>query len=259
MKYGMPTLIENNDLEEAASLCKELGFDFVEINMNLPQYQIEYLEDTDYLQRLADKYSIFYTIHLEEHLNICDFNKEVANAYLKTVERVIKVAKILRVPIINMHMNKGVYVTLPDKKIYLYSKYNKHYMSRIKEYRIMCEELIGDSDVKISIENTDGYTDFEKEAIKFLLESQVFSLTWDIGHSHATKNMDEAFLMEHVDKLSHFHIHDGYGKQNHMTLGSGEIDINSRLLLAKQYNCRCVIETKTIDALKKSVMWLKNK
>ncbi len=41
-----------------------------------------------------------------------------------------------------------------------------------------------------------------------------------------------------------------------MTFGTGEIDINGLLNLAKQHNCRCVVETKTVDALRKSVLWL---
>lgn len=36
--YGMPTLIQCESLEECIALCKELGLDFIEINMNLPQY-----------------------------------------------------------------------------------------------------------------------------------------------------------------------------------------------------------------------------
>ena len=37
--YGMPTLIECDSLNQAIELCKELKLDFIEINMNLPQYQ----------------------------------------------------------------------------------------------------------------------------------------------------------------------------------------------------------------------------
>lgn len=40
MLFGMPTLIETNTLEECAVLCKNLNLDFIELNMNLPQYQI---------------------------------------------------------------------------------------------------------------------------------------------------------------------------------------------------------------------------
>ena len=37
--YGMPTLIECDSLDETIKLCNELKLDFIEINMNLPQYQ----------------------------------------------------------------------------------------------------------------------------------------------------------------------------------------------------------------------------
>lgn len=43
MDFGMPILIENKSLEKNVDLCRELGLQFVELNMNLPEYQIEKL------------------------------------------------------------------------------------------------------------------------------------------------------------------------------------------------------------------------
>ena len=65
--------------------------------------------------------------------------------------------------------------------------------------------------------------------------------------------------MEHSEHLIHFHIHDGTEEppKNHLALGDGEIDIADRLRLAEQRNARCVLETKTVEALKNSVKWLK--
>ena len=258
MQFGMQTLIENKSLEETVMLCKELRLDFIELNMNLPQYQVEDLEKSEEFLKIAKQYGIFYTIHLDENLNVCDFNRAVSNAYSDTVKRTINVAKKLRVPVINMHMNKGVYFTLPDKKIYLFEKYNINYMSDIEHFKELCKEAIGDSDIVISIENTEGYQEYEKKAIECLLESEVFTLTWDIGHSHAVKNIDESFILGHEDRLSHFHIHDAVGRGNHLTLGSGEINLKERLKIAKKHGCRCVIETKTIEALRESVKYLEN-
>ena len=75
----------------------------------------------------------------------------------------------------------------------------------------------------------------------------------------ATKEIDVPFILSHKDKLKHFHIHDGQENppKNHLALGDGEIDLIERLDMAKACNGRCVLETKTIDALKKSVAWLK--
>lgn len=257
MIYGMPTLIEINTLEETISLCKELNLNFIELNMDLPQYQIEQLENTERFVKLAEENKIFFTIHLDENLNPCDFNKLVSDAYFKTVERTIEIAKKINVPVLNMHMNHGVYFTLPDKKVQLFEEYNSEYFNLWKKFRQMCEEKIVGSNIKICIENTDGFRSYEKDAISYLLESNVFALTWDIGHSNSVNNIDEKFIMSQQNKLYHFHIHDSIGSKNHLTLGTGEINLAQRLSIAKKHNCLCVIETKTVQSLWQSVLWLK--
>ena len=258
MIFGMPTLIELNGLEQTMVLCQELGLHFVELNMNPPHYQLKYLEKIEELKGLKNKYQLFYTIHLDENLNVSDFNPLVTKAYMETVERTIQIAKKLEIPILNMHMNHGVHFTLPDRKVKLFEKYKDSYLESISIFRDMCDQAIGHDDIHICIENTDGFTDYEKEAIELLLESNAFALTWDIGHSNSCDNKDEAFIIKHERRLEHFHIHDGNNKSDHLTLGTGEIDLNGRLDLAKMNNCRCVVETKTIDALRKSIQWLKS-
>lgn len=97
----------------------------------------------------------------------------------------------------------------------------------------------------------------EVNGIELLLESHVFGLTFDIGHNHSIDKIDEPFIKKHVNKLYHMHIHDAAGKKNHLALNTGEIDINEKLNLAKEHNCACVLETKTIEGLKESVRNLK--
>lgn len=254
--YGMPTLIETSTLEECAKLCAELGLDFIELNMNMPQYQLDKI-DVDYFKSIANKYGIYYTIHLDENLNISDFNPYVAEAYTKTVADTIEIAKQLGVRVVNMHMAKGVYFTLPDIKVYLFSEYKEQYLKSIVAFRNMCENAIGDADIKICIENCDGYEDFQKEAIEMLLESNVFALTFDVGHNHGIGRTDEEFIMKHKDRLHHIHLHDAKSRKNHLALGTGEMNIEKYIRLADDHICRAVLETKTIDGLKQSVEWLK--
>ena len=265
----MPTLIENRTLEDNVELCSSLGLKFIELNMNFPEYQTERLECTDELIRLADRAKIYYTIHLDENLNIADFNRLVTDAYLETVRRSIEAAKDLlclrdkygdtsRPLTLNMHMNHGIYITLPDRKVQMYDRDFDTYMKSFAAFREKCEEWIGDSELKIAVENTDGFREYEKKAIDYLLESPVFGLTWDIGHSKAVGEIDVPYIMKHEDKLIHFHIHDGSENppKNHLALGNGEIDIAARLDLAEKCNAGCVLETKTIEALRNSVGWL---
>ena len=268
MQFGMPTLIENKTLEDNINLCSSLGLNFIELNMNFPEYQVDELEQTDRLIELADKAGIYYTIHLDENLNIADFNRLVSEAYLETVRRSIEVAKAL-LPLrdlygdasqpltLNMHMHHGIFITLPDRKVQMYDRDFDTYLKSFSVFREKCEEWIGDSDIRVAVENTDGFREYEKKAIEFLLESPKFVLTWDIGHSKATGEKDVPFIMSHKDHLIHFHIHDGseVPPRNHLALGDGEIDLKERLSLAEQRNARCVLETKTIEALKKSVQF----
>ncbi len=271
MQFGMPTLIENRTLEENAALCRSLGLQFIELNMNFPEYRTENLERTDELLRVAEKAGIYYTIHLDENLNVADFNPLVSRAYLETVRRTVAAAEKLaplrdrygdrRQPLIlNMHMNHGIHITLPDRKVQMYERDFDVYMNAMASFRDLCGEWIGNSDVMIAIENTDGFRDFEKKAIEYLLESPKFGLTWDIGHSRATREIDVPFILEHQDRLVHFHIHDGTETppRNHLALGDGEIDLSERLRLAESRNARCVLETKTVAALKQSVQWLRD-
>ncbi len=268
MQFGMPTLIENDTLADNIALCRELGLSFVELNMNFPEYQVEKLEWTDLLAKMGEEAGVYFTIHLDENLNVADFNPRVSGAYLETVRRTIEVAKKL-VPLknrfgdpsqpltINMHMHHGIYITLPDRKVQLYERYFPVYVDAIERFRDLCTEWIGDSDVRIVVENTDGFKNYEMRAIELMLMSPVFGLTWDIGHSKGIKEIDVPFIREHEDRLLHMHVHDATEQgRNHLALGDGELNLAERLATAERHNTRCVLETKTIEALQKSVAWL---
>lgn len=272
-QFGIPTLIENKTLADNIRLCRKLRLQFIELNMNFPEYQIDKLEDVEPFYGAADDAGIYYTIHLDENLNIADFNPLVAGAYLETVKRTVNVAKLLlplrdkygsksQPLVINMHMHHGIFITLPDRKVQMYDRDFDVYMESFRRFRALCEEWIGDKDIVLSIENTDGFREYEKKAIEYLLESPKFGLTWDIGHSKAIGETDVPFLMEHAGSLRHFHIHDGISKsggrpgRNHLALGDGEIDIADRLSTAAAHNARCVLETKTVSALEQSVKFL---
>lgn len=255
--FGIPTLIETNSIESCVKLCKELGLNFIELNMNLPQYQIESI-DIQQLKAICENENIYFTIHLDENINICDFNNEIAKAYIKTVLATIDIAKQLKIPVLNMHMSNGVYFTLPNEKIYLFNQYKEIYLAKLKEFSDMCKIAIGDSDIKICIENCSGYKAFAIEGIELLLESSIFALTFDVGHSHSVNGIDEAFINKHIDRLYHMHVHDGKGKENHLPLGVGEINIKDRISLGREHKCRIVLEIKTIEGLKQSIDKLTN-
>lgn len=257
MKFGMPALIEAPKIEECAMICRKLGLQFVELNMNLPEYQPEAI-DVPYFQAVAEEYGIFYTIHLDENLNVSDFNPHVAEAYLRTVFETIEIARKLCVPMLNMHLSAGVYFTLPEQRVYLFDVYREMYLTSIHRFRERVESAVGDTAVKLCVENCGGYTAVQREAIALLLESSVFGLTFDIGHNACAKGADEPFILEHRDRLFHMHLHDArpLEKKDHLALGTGDLDLGYYLELAKDRNCSAVLETKTVAGLEHSVRWM---
>ncbi|MBQ3024470.1 MAG: sugar phosphate isomerase/epimerase [Spirochaetaceae bacterium] len=273
MHFGMPTLIELNSLKENVELCKKLKLNFIELNMNIPLFSVLGIEDENNfeLKKIIDElnfyqkeFGIYFTIHLDENFNFADSNIYIKNAYLKTLKAVIKNSKKINCPIINMHLNKGIYFTLPTEKVFLFEKYKEEFNNSLEEFIKFCNCEISDSNIFISIENTDGWTDFEKKSIEKILMNKNFSLTFDIGHSQAIGNIDQDFILKNKSKLKHFHIHDGtlpnaatkqFGK-NHLQLGTGNINLKEKIYLAKETNSRCVIETKTVESLVESVKWI---
>lgn len=257
MELGMPTLIELPEPEDCARLCQELGLQFVELNMNLPQYQADQI-DAERLQKIKETYNIYFTLHLDENLDPCNFNPHIAQAYRRTAAEAIRLAKRLEIPILNMHLSKGVYFTLPEHKVYLFDVYRERYLHDIKTFRDQCEAENGDGNVMICIENSDGFTDFHVQAAGLLLESPMFGLTYDIGHDHSIGGKDGPMILQRQERLTHFHFHDAKGKKNHLPLGAGEIDIGKYLALASRRSCRIVLETKTVEGLRKSIAWMQN-
>ncbi len=258
ISFGMPTLIETETVEETIALCGELGLSFLELNTNFPLHQ-PHLLDADALNRWAKRYGIFYTIHLNDEMAVAECNPAVAQGYRQAVAETIQLAKEIRANIINMHLNEGAKYTMPDRIVRFYGAYERDYLEQMRVFRDMCEQEIGDSGIRICIENTNGFTDYQRHALALLLESPVFGLTMDIGHNACAGCVDETLIFDHKNRLHHMHVHDVRNSKNdHLALGDGELDLQKFIALADECSCTVVLETKTVEGLKKSVQWVKN-
>lgn len=258
LHFGMPTLIENRTPADCAALCGQLGLSFVELNMNLPDYQLHTM-DVDKLRALGEEHGLYYTIHLDENFNPCDFNPAVAQAYLDTAAGTVAMAARLGAPVVNMHLSRGVYFTLPGERVYLYHRYREDYLRGICVFRDTIGPAAEAAGVTVCVENSDGYTDFQLEALDLMLEHSAFALTFDVGHDHAIGGADRPLIMEREQRLRHMHLHDAAEGKNHLALGTGRLDADDCLALARRHDCRVVVETKTVEGLRQSVEWLRQK
>lgn len=255
MNYGIPSLMEYAQPEPLVRFCAEHGFRFVELNMTYPWFQSGTI-DPSALTKLAGAHGISYTIHLHDQVNPFEFSLEMRQASLDTILGALDLAKTLEVPRITMHLLNGMYSSIAGKKVYLYQHCLGEYLSLVEAFRDQITRRLAGHDAIFCIENTGGYTPFQKEAILRLLESPVFGLTYDVGHDFKTCNMDAPFVLAHRDRLKHFHIHDCDANANHLALGAGKIDIPKALELVEQMNCPAVIEVKESHALAESRAYL---
>lgn len=256
VRFGMPGLFEAQSVEKSAALCRELGLSFVELNANFPPFQPQRL-DGKMLQKTAQEYGVFFTIHLDDGLNIADFNPLVAEAYAQTVKQTIALAREANIQTLNMHLPRGAVYTLPQEKVYFAQKFEQEYLDTIRRFRDRCDGWVNGTDIRLCIENADGFLPVQKKAIEILLESPAFGLTLDIGHDHCAGGMDCAFILERKARLRHMHVHDAVlPNSDHRPLGEGEMDIPRFLELAHSVNATAVLEVKTEVGLRKSLRWL---
>ena len=256
MKFGMPALLEHEHLAQSAALCRALDLDFVELNLNLPQCQPGRVDAAE-IRRLGERYGIGYTLHLDENLNLFEFNPFVARAWQETLLSNIDLAKKIGAKVLNMHLNRGVHFTLPDKKVCVFEQYLPEYLDGLRRVRDLCAQAIGGSGIRICIENTNGWLPWQVAALDVLLEAEVFGLTLDVGHDHCTGGGDLGVILERKDRLGHMHLHDAARPdRDHLVLGTGELDLADRLSLARQQGCTVLVEVKTARALERSVRWL---
>ena len=259
LNFGMPAMIELDTVEETVEICAQLGLDFVELNTNFPLQQVHGM-DPEKIRDLAQAHGIFYTIHLNDEMPVADFNPHVAEGYRKAVLEVIEFAKQTGIRVLNMHISEGARFTTPQRIIYFYEAYETEYLRGIREFRDACEQAIGDSGIRICIENSKAYFAFQKKALELLLESPVFALTLDTGHNHCSGYADEGWIRERKHHLAHMHLHDAKGaKQDHQPLGQGDVDIPAYLALVQETGCTVLLEVKTVAGLKESVQWIRER
>ena len=175
------------------------------------------------------------------------------------MKELYELAAALKMPVINLHLMKGVYVTLPEKVILLTDVYKDEYISQVKRFIKMTEDALLSTPTRVAIENVDTnpFTTSQLDALELFMKSPAFALTLDVGHEMCLGYKDSHVFERYPDKLAHMHLHDCDGKKPHLPLGEGKMDVGGKLSLLPG-DATCVIEVKTVVGLEKSVNYLKN-
>lgn len=245
MIYGMPSLIEFNSIEENVLFAKANNLDFIELNMDLP-----------YCQNLSNlgKYHFNFTMHLSEELNVGELNNYLCQAYLKEAIRQINLGIKNGIIRYTIHLDSGVYFTLPSEKIFLNEKYQSIYEKNFEDSCKVLNDLAKENNIMINFENTKIHS-FTHLAIEIINKFEYLGFTLDIGHNE--KNENKAYpLFKESNKIRHIHMHDFDGKSDHLAIGDGFIDFSKyKNELTKNY---IVVEVKDAKQLTASIKEINN-
>lgn len=259
-KIGMPTLIETRNIVDAVALCKNLGLSFIELNTNLPVFSPENLDPQE-IKKIKENTGIEFTIHQPDELDLSNFHSSIRDGFLRYCITTMKWAAKADIRLLTMHLNNGNYFTLPERKVYLNQLYKDNFTcclnDSFEELTIIAAQL----GISLNIENCSNFhMDFISDALTHILNTyDIVNLTWDIGHDAKTGYLETGIISKHKNRISHMHLHDFDGINDHKPLYTGNIEIDRYLKLAKELDITTVIEVKTITALKESVLSLKSR
>lgn len=256
--FGMPALIEHQELRPNLELCRELGLDFLELNMNMPYSFPENL-DARVMREAADG-GLRFSMHLHDELDLGSLHLSVRQGHLARCEETLLWAAKNDVWLLNMHLNPGVYFTLPDRKVWVYDRYLEEYKVALKDSMTRLSSMASDLGIKICLENTGHFSlPYMREAVESVLPLPSVGLCWDIGHDARSGHLEEGFMIKHLDKVWHMHFHDYDGKSDHQLPFTGTMDCPRYLRLARENDMSVLVEVKTGSAVRQAIVSLKER
>ena len=252
MKIGMPILYEYDSLEENFILAKELGLDFVELNLNFAYCRKEMEKGN--VEELLKKYNLEATLHFYDEGDLASYD-EVVDAYLLLLDKYAKLGKNY-IKNVNIHNCEGPVVTIAGIKNYIYDKDYDSYQERMSRNLKKAKRILSQYGINMTLENVDRFPKFMEKAYLFEKEEE-YDFCYDIGHDNFQKRLFA--LKDKVDfPFKEFHIHDGKENTCHLALGEGNINIKYFKDLAEKNDAYVVLEVKQKADLLKSVPFFKS-
>lgn len=250
MKLGMPILFEYDSLIDNVKLAKELGYDFIELNLNFAYCRNE-LENIDVIEYLKES-NLEFTVHFFDEFDAASYD-EVVDAYIDILRKYLESSKDLNIKLLNIHLNEGPIVTISGNKNYLYEKEYSLYLERLINNLTKIKQLVDSYGIELVLENVKmpkfiqkTYSDLVKKGFKF---------NYDIGHDYTDNNYLYSNIKMFITDIEEFHFHDSLNNKCHLAIGDGNMDLNYyKSFISKQY---VVLEVKSSEELRQSIIKFK--
>ena len=249
MKIGISVLPEFESVAESVAIARELGIDFVELNAEYPICLPDKIKKDE---------KIYFTVHLFEKAEVGLLYEPARWAEIDVLKRLMTEYKDkAAVRRFNLHINRGVFTTMPDKIIFVHERFNQDYLVACRKSFKELSDFAVANDFEICFENykvTDCILGTFKEIINF----PNLYYTLDFGHDMVTGKRASAQFMETPEKIRHVHLHDVVDGADHRELGTGIVDVKAVLDFCRNNNTDIVVEVRRKEQLTNSIVYLKN-
>lgn len=124
-------------------------------------------------------------------------------------------------------------------------------MERAKRSMKTFDRIQDEYGVPLAIENMPDVHFFlgrTAESLADIIDGTDLNVCYDIGHAHTT-GQEEAMVEILGDRIVNVHIHDNNGKKDeHLTLGEGNVDLVAVLKSLSGYSGNYIIESKDLES-----------
>lgn len=225
MRIGVSTLTYLHlEYRSAVSRLADSGVKLIELFYDHPHFDLEKMtsEDSAHLQRLAERYSITWTLHSPcFDLNPASANFGARMAVLSQYQRAIRFAADLGIREVVVHSGHRSDPKIPSEQAFQWG---------VDTLRRTAEESER-AGVRLAVENTgyggSGFIRSPRTLVDLVraIDSDLVGITLDTGHAVLEGFTPEDAVQVFGNRLTHIHIHNNSGTaDDHFPLGRGVID-----------------------------------
>ena len=251
MKYGAMNFPVKPLLQEIEEIG-ELGFDYVELTMDLPEAAPQkVLAQKKSILNLLNRYKMGITGHLPTFVWTSDLYDSLRKASLQENLEALEAAAELGIEKVVLHPG---YITGMGK--FVIDKAKRYGLESIEAILKKANSL----DMTLCIENMFPQANFLTQPHEFQEVFEIFPeirLALDIGHANLGGDRNRAieFIQRYGYRIGHIHANDNFGKEdNHLPIGAGIIDFDRIIKALKQTSYD---ETMTIEVFSKDRDYLR--
>src|SRR4030042_2841247 len=252
MKYGAMNFPVKPLLQEIEEIG-ELGFDYVELTMDLPEAAPQkVLAQKKSILNLLNRYKMGITGHLPTFVWTSDLYDSLRKASLQENLEALEAAAELGIEKVVLHPG---YITGMGK--FVIDKAKRYGLESIEAILKKANSL----GMTLCIENMFPQAHFLTQPHEFQEVFEIFPeirLALDIGHANLGGDRNRAieFIQRYGYRIGHIHANDNFGKEdNHLPIGAGIIDFDRIIKALKQTSYD---ETMTIEVFSKDRDYLSN-